>query len=185
MLQQAVHSQPLTREAVGIFTNLEKLEEAVNELEATDFPRHDISALGNREEMKSTYGRGAIDPKLIQDSAYVPRSHILRPEEKTIGASVTIGVLTYLGGFASLFITQPSSDTTTIISVLCGSILGAIAGLCIVTFILNKFRASIDRQLKRGGLLLWVRTPNKDKERKATKILNKYGAKNVHIHEVN
>ena len=38
-------------------------------------------------------------------------------------------------------------------------------------------------QKRRGGLLLWVSTPTRDREEKATAILSRHGARDVHINE--
>jgi|GEM_PF-4375927 len=40
----------------------------------------------------------------------------------------------------------------------------------------------IDRQLDRGGLLLWVRTTDEEDERRAIEILKRHAGDDVHIH---
>lgn len=39
-------------------------------------------------------------------------------------------------------------------------------------------------QLDRGGLLLWVRTPDEEQERKAVKILKRHSADDIHLHDL-
>jgi hypothetical protein len=40
----------------------------------------------------------------------------------------------------------------------------------------------IEAQINKGGLLLWVRTCDADREARATAILRKHGADDVHVH---
>ena len=42
----------------------------------------------------------------------------------------------------------------------------------------------LQEQLDRGGILLWVRTPTAEDERKAMEVLTRYSAHDVHIHEI-
>ena len=42
----------------------------------------------------------------------------------------------------------------------------------------------IREQLDRGGVLLWVRTPDPEAERKACDILGRHAAHDVHVHEI-
>ena len=45
-------------------------------------------------------------------------------------------------------------------------------------------RKTLQEQLDRGGLLLWVRTWDKDREKRAVDILNKHSGHDVHVHGV-
>ena len=42
----------------------------------------------------------------------------------------------------------------------------------------------LEDQLDRGGILLWVRTPDTAAERKALEVLTRYSAHDVHVHGV-
>src|SRR5207244_4538012 len=41
----------------------------------------------------------------------------------------------------------------------------------------------LDAQLARGGVLLWVRTPDRDTERRALEVLRRHAA-HVHLHDL-
>jgi len=41
----------------------------------------------------------------------------------------------------------------------------------------------LDAQLARGGVLLWVRTPDADVERRAVEVLRRYSS-HVHLHDL-
>jgi hypothetical protein len=42
----------------------------------------------------------------------------------------------------------------------------------------------VQEQLDRGGLLLWVRTPDAERERRAVEILRRHSAHDVHVHQL-
>jgi hypothetical protein len=42
----------------------------------------------------------------------------------------------------------------------------------------------IEEQIDRGGLLLWVRAWDLEREKKATEILSRHSAHDVHVHEL-
>ena len=50
---------------------------------------------------------------------------------------------------------------------------------------MNRHHAEwLQEQLDRGGLLLWVRTPDAEAEQRALGILRKHSAHDVHIHRL-
>jgi len=53
------------REAVGVFDNPEKVDAAIADLEGTAFPRHDISVLGSKKEV-----REKLDPKPLKSNGW-------------------------------------------------------------------------------------------------------------------
>ena len=42
----------------------------------------------------------------------------------------------------------------------------------------------LQEQLDHGGLLLWVRTPDEDAQRRALEVLTRRSAHDVHIHQL-
>lgn len=170
------------REAIGVFDNQDKLDAAIQELEATHFPRRDISVLGSAEELQKRFGSDAVDPALLKDSPRAPRSVSVRPEEKTIGATALIGALGYFGGCIAAMIVNPAANIVLLGAIALGSLIGAGIGGAIITMVRKNLKESIQRQIKKGGILVWVRTPEPRKEKTAQHILNKNGAKHVYMH---
>lgn len=172
------------KEAVGVFDSLENLDEAIRELEGSSFPRHSISVLGSRERVEEKFGAKSVNPKWLEDNPNAPRDISIRPEEKTIGASFIIGVPAYVFGCAAALMAHPASNIALFTAITAGSLIGAAIGGGAVFLIGQKLKKRIERQLQKGGLLLWVATPTIELEKIALKILRKYDAKHVHIHNI-
>lgn len=179
MLQERV------KEAVGVFKNLDDLNEAVNELEITAFPRHDISVLGGTHGLNREYGRASIDPRLAEDDPYAPRTVPIHPEEKAIGKGVVIGVGAYIGAIAGAFILGPQADYLLFIpTVATGTFIGGALGWLVTEMLRFRFSREIEDQIDEGGLVLWVRTMGRSKERLAQDIMRKHGGTHIHTHRV-
>lgn len=43
---------------------------------------------------------------------------------------------------------------------------------------------TLQSQLDRGGLLVWVRTRNSREEDRAMKVLKRHGARDIHVHDI-
>jgi len=61
---------------------------------------------------------------------------------------------------------------------------GALIGTVLAQLVGDRHAGHIEEQLRHGGLLLWVRTRDADHEKRATDILKKHSAHDVHTHEL-
>lgn len=170
------------REAVGVFDDQKKLDKAISELESTSFPRHDISVLGTQKEIEEKFGTEDVSVEWLEDNPEAPRNISIRPEEKTIGAAALVGVPAYFGGCAGLLAANPAPNLELLAAVAAGSLAGALLGGVVLFFIRQRLHKRADKQIRKGGLLLWVRTPDSKREEKAKSILSKHGARHVHVH---
>lgn len=171
------------REAVGVFDAPDKLDAAVADLEGTSFSRMDISVLGSTQEMEEKYG-SSFRTEWLEDNSDAPRDILIRPEEKVIGASFIIGCCAYTAGCVIAIGAKTASTFVFLMAIAGGSIGGALIGAVIVSFIASKLSNKVAQQLRKGGLLLWVRTLDPQKEKIAQDILTKHGARHVHIHSI-
>lgn len=173
----------ILREAVGVFAEQKNLDATVAELEGTAFPRHDISVLGNEKKTDDYYTVKASSDNLIDDPE-APRTISVRPEEKTIGTAALIGCCAYICG-TFFVITSGSTSTLGIIgTITAGSFLGALIGVATSLLIWKKYNLLLRDRLEKGGLVLWVKTPDPEKERLAQQIMCKHGGRRVHVHEI-
>lgn len=170
------------KEAVGIFKDTQQLDEAIAELEATAFPRQDISVMADEAEVKEKLDIKVIKTDMLQDNPETPRTISVRPEEKTIGATVMVGVIAYLFGCGALLYVSPAPGETVLAAVTGASLVGGLIGGLIAFLMRRGMKQKADRQIEQGGILLWVRTPGPGREKKAKEILKKHGADHVHIH---
>lgn len=173
-----------TREAVGIFDNQAKLDSAVAELELSEFAHHDISVLGDQDTLEERFGSDTVKPERLEDNPEAPRGTYVHPEEKTIGASVVVGIPAYIAGCIAALMVNPATHFALLGAVTTGSLFGALLGGAVVYFMKQRMQSRATRQIKKGGLLLWVRTPNSTKEKRALDILRRHGGRHVHVHSI-
>lgn len=172
------------REAMGIFNSPEQMQEAIRELEATAFPRDSISILGHRHSIEDRFGRAVTDPSLEQDDPNAPRKAPARPEEQTIGAGALVGCAAYIGVVGAGIAMGPASIPVTLMAIILGGGSGAALGGLLVNRLKHQYEDHIQEQLSQGGLLLWVRTPDLERETLACDILSRHGAHHVRVHDI-
>ena len=171
-----------TREAVGLFLSGHDLQEAIRSLEGAAFPRQDISIMGGRAELERVFGAKVIPPEFAIDNPDTPRQAPARPEEQTIGAAGMIGGTAYVGAMA-LAITAGAVTFPAIISAaVIGGIGGGTLGAVLTKLLGNRYNRHIEEQINKGGLLLWVRTPDLEREDLANRIMITNNAYQVHAH---
>lgn len=172
------------REAVGLFNNVDDLQAAIRDLEGTAFARQDISVMGTRSELEKVFGAPTVPPELAMDNADTPRQAPSRPEEQNIGRSAMIGVPAYVGAMAMALgagaITFPAFIGVAVLGAAGGGAIGAI----LVKLFGDRYNRHLEEQIERGGLLLWVRTPDEDREDTAKRIMISRGGYDVHTHEI-
>jgi hypothetical protein len=59
---------------------------------------------------------------------------------------------------------------------------GGALGAILARVVGKSHAARLETQVERGGLLLWVRTPDAGHEQRAIDILKQHGAEDVHVH---
>ena len=173
-----------TRECVGLFLSPEDLQEAIRELEGTAFPRQDISVMGSRSDLMEVFGSKTIDPHMAMDNADTPRQAPARPEEKTIGVSAMIGVPAYVGAMAAALSAGAVAFPAVVGAAVIGGLGGGVMGAILAKLFGDRDIRHYEEQIDRGGLLLWVRTPDRDREKTAVRIMRKFHALEVHVHDI-
>jgi hypothetical protein len=172
------------REAVGLFDNIASLQDAVRELENTAFPRHDISVLGNRRNIEEKFGTASVHPVVVEGNAEAPRQSPVRPEEQGVGTGALVGGAAYVGAVAAAIAAGGVSIPATLAAVALGGGGGALAGGVVAKILGDHYKHEIEEQVEKGGLLLWVRTPDKQRESLACTIMQAHGARYVKVHTI-
>jgi hypothetical protein len=183
-MEGAKMPQATIREAVCVFENQQQLDNAINELETTAFPRQDISVLASDKKLEETFGTANIKVRRLEDSDDAPRDISVRPEEKTIIGTAFAGVCAYILGCTAAILAKDSSIAVLLSYIAGGSVIGAVIGGAIVYFVTRKLYKDSQHKIRKGGLVLWVKTPAPDKEDVAQTIMRKHGGRNVHIHSM-
>lgn len=183
-MQERLIQSATGHETVGLFTNADSLQEAVRELESTAFPRDAISVLGTRKEIEQQFGQATLPPELAEDDPSVPRQAPVRPEEKNIAAGALVGCAAYVGVVSAAIALGPASIPATLMAVVLGGGSGAALGTMLLKRLGHKFDHNIEEQIAKGGLILWVRTPDRQSEIIAQAIMERHGATHVKSHEI-
>lgn len=171
------------REAVAVFDDAVSLESAVAELRASGFAEGDLSILAGQEAIEEKLGhsyrevRQAEDDPSAQREAVIPASE-LAAHERTM-ASVN-SILPILLGAGVVVATTGPLAAIVVGALTAGTLLSTtLAGL-----VDSRYAEHLDEQLERGRVLLWVRTPEPEQEKKAMEILGRHAGRDVHIHEM-
>ncbi len=180
------HGHAVIREAVGVFDEAPALEAAIDELESAGFDRAEISLLA---------GEGAVSEKLghkyrkigeLADDPKTPRTAFVSTESIGDAEGAVMGALLYVSAVAAAGAVVASGGTL-IPAIAAAAVAGgggAAAGGIFARMIGKHHADYLQKQLDRGGLLLWVRTRNTDHEARASKILRRHSAHDVHVHDL-
>jgi len=170
------------REAVGIFDSEQQLQAAIDDLLSHGFNRAEISVLAPVSAVEEKLGHRFKSVAEIEDDpeamskAYVP--------VETIGDAegAVIGSLLYVGAFAGIVLVASGGALAAALAALALGGSGTAVGVALARFIQQHHADYIADQLKKGGLLLWVRTWDQKDEAKAVELLSAHSAHDVHIH---
>lgn len=174
------------KEAVGVFSDSKALEAAVDELEVSGFDRAAVSVLAtdtNATELVERFYRTVRD---IEDSGRAPSSAFVSSDSRTEGEAAVVAAPLYVGGFAGAAAVAATGGALAlaIAAAIAGGVAGAGLGAILAAAISRHHAAGVRKQLDKGGLVLWVNIPNSDAEQRAVAVLNKMGARDVHVHQI-
>ena len=168
------------REAVAVFDDPQKLEIAVSELQSRGIDRANLSFVAHDALAKhsSPDMRGLADDPSIAREAVVTEPDLR--QEGVLGTSMTATI----AAFAAAGFTVATGGT--LAAAVLAATAAAAAGGAVATAIRRRSAEDeemfLDAQLARGGVLLWVRTPNADSEQRVCEVLRRYSA-HVHLHD--
>jgi hypothetical protein len=174
------------REAVGIFDSAEALQGAVDELQVAGFDRADLSLLATEEALKDVFGdRYATTPD-FEHASDVPYSAYVEEDSKSEAKGTAVSVLAYVGAVASAasVVASGGAVAAAIAAAAAAGGAGGAVGAYLSRFIEQRYATMLEEQLNRGGLLLWVRTPDSESESRAREILSHNSGQDVQVHEV-
>ena len=177
-------SDKLVREAVGIFDSAEALEAAVDELLISGFDRAELSLLASEPAVQEKLGHLYDKVSELEDDAAVPRSAYVSTEAIGNAEGGLIGGLMYVGAIvaAGSIVASGGPLGAAITSAAMVGGAGGFIGLILANWVGDHHADYLQDQLDRGGLLLWVRTWDEAREKRATDILSKHSAHDIHVH---
>jgi hypothetical protein len=177
-------SAATAREAVGVFQEVGPFQDALDELTSSGFDRADLSLLASEGTVKEKLGHVYHRVGELEGDVAVPRAAYADDHSIAEARTGAIGGLAYIGAMVAAGAVVASGGTLAAVIAAAaaagggGGLIGAVAA----GFIGRDKAESLQAQLDKGGLLLWVRTPDSAKEQRALAILRKHGGQDVHVH---
>jgi hypothetical protein len=177
-------SADTVREAVGYFDTAEALQEAVDALLSSGFDRAELSFLADERTVDQKLGDRYRKVTELEDEASVPRCCYVSTESIGDAEGALIGAPLYLAGGAAAGAVVASGGTLAVAvgaAAIAGGA-GALFGSLLAKMVGEHHARYLQEQLDHGGLLLWVRTRDAEREKRASDILKKHSGKDVHVH---
>lgn len=177
-------SQESQTEAVAVFDDAESFQGAIDELLSSGFNRAELSLLASDEAIEEKLGHMYQRAQEVEDDTTVPRAAYVSTEAIGDAEGALIGGLAYVGALASAGAIVASGGTLAgaIAAAAMAGGAGGLIGSALAKLVGEHHADHIQDQLSRGGLLLWVRTWDKDREARALEILSKHSGQDVHLH---
>lgn len=174
------------REAVAVFRSEKDLQAALDDLMSNGFDRSEISLLASTEAVEKELGHAYKSVRSLEDDPAAPAIAYVSTETRGGAEGAVIGGLIYLGVLAGIVPVVVSGGA--LAAVLAAGAIGGGGGAAIGSIlgaIIEQNHADyVEEQLRKGGLLLWVRTWNEADEKRAVAILKEHSGADVHLHGV-
>jgi hypothetical protein len=165
---------PTIRETVGVFDRPETLQEAIDDLLSSGFDRAELSLLAGEKTVDEKLGHKYRKIAELEDDPIVPRCCYVSTESIGDAEGGLIGGLMYVGATAAAGAVVASGGTLALV-IATAAVAGGVGGL--FGSLLH-----LQEQLDHGGLLLWVRTWDAERETRASEILSRHSGRDVHVH---
>lgn len=177
-------SADVSREAVGIFRSPQGLQGAIDELLRSGFHRAELSLLASEAAVSEKLGHLYTKVDVLADDPEVPRAAYVAGEDIGDAEGGIIGGLIYVGATVAAGAVVASGGT--LLAAVTGAALaggtGGLIGSVLAKWLGDHHAHHLQEQIERGGLLLWVRTPDAAREERAIQVLGKYSAEKIHVH---
>jgi hypothetical protein len=173
----------VVREAVGVFHRADDLQQAIDALLSAGFDRSALSLLASEAEVVAKLGHIYRRTADLAADPEAPRIAYVSPEAISDGQGAVIATLMYVA--AGILIGPAAAARGSFAALAAAAALGGgaagLLGTWLAKLIGDIHARHIQEHLARGGLLLWVRTWNRDQEYRAVRILERCSADDVHI----
>ncbi|MDF1710331.1 hypothetical protein [Roseovarius sp.] len=171
-------------EAVGVFDSFDDLQKAFYDLRMVGFSRYDISLLGKQEVLEEKLGKAYWRASDLEDDPKAPRAAFV--SEEAIGEleGAIAGGFFFLGSYVAMaaMLTAASTLVASIAAIGIGGVPAAVVGTLLARRVGQQHRDYYANQIEHGGILLWVRVSDKEREDVAVKIMKQHSGRDVHVH---
>jgi hypothetical protein len=169
---------------VGVFHDEKALEDAIDELQECGFDRAEISLLASDRAVAEKLGHAYVRVAELEDELAAARVAYVSKEDYGAAEGGLISGLVYVGALAGAGAVVASGGAlggALLAAALSGGT-GGVLGFGLARWLEHKRAEGLDRQLQKGGLLLWVHVGEDERADRAIEILKKHAAEDVHVH---
>ncbi|RKT32663.1 hypothetical protein BXY70_2011 [Roseovarius halotolerans] len=172
-------------EAVGVFDSFEAQQAAFYDLRAVGFHHGDISLLGSRKALEEKLGKAWWESRDLEDDPRAPRAHFVSEEAMGELEGAIAGGFFFVGSYIAMaaLLTPASTLAASIAAIAIGGSPGAVLGTLLARRAGRHHKDYYAEQIKHGGILMWVRTRDKEHEDLAVRILKGHSGRDVHVHD--
>jgi hypothetical protein len=175
------------REVVGTVKSRETLDRLVTELTRSGFDRADIDLMASRMTVMRALGAYYSAPVAAAEHPDAPRREFIEPDDETSTTALVFGTLMTIGTLAAALPIVASGGA--LAAAAAAALAGGAAAAGLAKVIKNRLVSSgesidLEDELRMSGLVVLVRVRDAEREHMAQEIMRRYGAENVHVHEV-
>ena len=174
------------REAVGVFHDPDALQEGIDELLSSGFDRAELSLLAGEHAVEEKLGHRYRKVAELEDDPRVPRTAYVSLESIGDAEGGLIGGLMYVGAAVAGGAAVASGGTLAgafLVAAMAGSA-GGLFGSALAKLIDYHHADYLQRQLDKGGLVLWAHVRDPEHEQRAKRILERHSGEDVHVHDL-
>jgi osmotically-inducible protein OsmY len=175
------------REAVAVVHGDAALDRLVDALVLCGVDRADISLMASYPAVMEKLHRSYRDPVEIADDPGVPRCSLITRDDVTAASALVFGTLVAIGTLAAavpILASGGALATAVAAAVGGGAASGALARLINRHVVQAEDAALLEDELNAGGLVVFVRINDPDKEGAVMQVMRGAGARSVHVHEL-
>jgi len=171
-------------EAVGVFDTIESQQAAFYDLRSVGFHHSAISLLGSQEALEQKLGKAYWRASELEDDPHAPRAHFVSEEAMGELEGSIAGGFFFVGSYIAMaaMLTPASTLAASIAAIAIGGGPAAVIGTLLARRAGKHHKEYYTNQIEHGGILMWVRTPDKEKEDLAVKIMKGHSGRDVHVH---
>lgn len=169
-------------EAVGVFDSFEALQSAFYDLRNAGFHHSNMSLLGGEKALKEKLGDAFWRSEDLEDDPHVPRANFVSEEAMGELEGAIVGGVFFIPTYVAMAVAAATGGATAAALAIVG-VPAAIIGTLLARRADKHHKDYYAQQIEHGGILLWVRVEDEDKERKAVEILKSHSGKDVHVHD--
>ena len=174
------------REVVGVFGSGDKLEAAVEKLEAAGFTREDISVMASHEAVVKNLNHRFETIEQMEDDPRVPQVAFVAKSDLAMGKAAVISIPFYIGVTVGSLAVVASGGALAlaIAAAAAGGLAGGGLGGLAAHVIGENHAKALEEHVAAGGLLLWVQISDRAREAEAIGVLHASGGEHVHAHDI-